>query len=288
MRQLKIGQSITNRADKSLEKYLSDISKEEMITAEEETILARKIRNGDQDALQKLTKANLRFVVSVAKQYQNQGLPLIDIINEGNVGLIKAAKKFDETRGFKFISYAVWWIRQSILEALSEKSRIIRMPLNQVGVLGKINKVVCKLEQDLERMPTHEEISAALNILECKVSETITASLKASSVDAPLGGNEDSSSMLEVLVNNDSPLADRILMQESLKIEIERSLSTLDPRSKDVIKMFYGIDQICPISLDEIGHKLEISRERARQIKEKSIKKLRVSTRSKLLKSYLG
>ena len=288
MRQLKIGQSITNRADKSLEKYLSDISKEEMITAEEETILARKIRNGDQDALQKLTKANLRFVVSVAKQYQNQGLPLIDIINEGNVGLIKAAKKFDETRGFKFISYAVWWIRQSILEALSEKSRIIRMPLNQVGVLGKINKVVCKLEQDLERMPTHEEISAALNILECKVSETITASLKASSVDAPLGGNEDSSSMLEVLVNNDSPLADRILIQESLKIEIERSLSTLDPRSKDVIKMFYGIDHICPISLDEIGNKLDISRERARQIKEKSIKKLRVSTRSKLLKSYLG
>jgi len=288
MRQLKIGQSITNRADKSLEKYLSDISKEEMITAEEETILARKIRNGDQDALQKLTKANLRFVVSVAKQYQNQGLPLIDIINEGNVGLIKAAKKFDETRGFKFISYAVWWIRQSILEALSEKSRIIRMPLNQVCVLGKINKVVCKLEQDLERMPTHEEISAALNILECKVSETITASLKASSVDAPLGGNEDSSSMLEVLVNNDSPLADRMLIQESLKTEIERSLSTLDPRSKDVIKMFYGIDHICPISLDEIGHKLEISRERARQIKEKSIKKLRVSTRSKLLKSYLG
>ena len=288
MRQLKIGQSITNRADKSLEKYLSDISKEEMITAEEETILARKIRNGDQDALQKLTKANLRFVVSVAKQYQNQGLPLIDIINEGNVGLIKAAKKFDETRGFKFISYAVWWIRQSILEALSEKSRIIRIPLNQVGVLGKINKVVGKLEQDLERMPTHEEISAALDISEYKVSETITASLKASSVDAPLGGNEDSSSMLEVLVNNDSPLADRILMQESLKIEIERSLSTLDPRSKDVIKMFYGIDHICPISLDEIGNKLDISRERARQIKEKSIKKLRVSTRSKLLKSYLG
>jgi len=288
MRQLKITQSITNRADKSLEKYLSDISKEEMITAEEETILARKIRNGDQDALQKLTKANLRFVVSVAKQYQNQGLPLIDIINEGNVGLIKAAKKFDETRGFKFISYAVWWIRQSILEALSEKSRIIRIPLNQVGVLGKINKAVCKLEQDLERMPTHEEISAALDISEYKVSETITASLKSSSIDAPLGGNEDSSSMLEVLVNNDSPLADRMLIQESLKIEIERSLSTLDPRSKDVIKMFYGIDHICPISLDEIGNKLEISRERARQIKEKSIKKLRVSTRSKLLKSYLG
>jgi RNA polymerase primary sigma factor len=288
MRQLKTTQSITNRADKSLEKYLSDISKEEMITIEEETILARKIRNGDQDALQKLTKANLRFVVSVAKQYQNQGLPLIDIINEGNVGLIKAAKKFDETRGFKFISYAVWWIRQSILEALSEKSRIIRIPLNQVGVLGKINKTVCKLEQDLERMPTHEEISAALNILECKVSETITASLKSSSIDAPLGGNEESSSMLEVLVNNDSPLADRMLIQESLKIEIERSLSTLDSRSKDVIKMFYGIDHICPISLDEIGHKLEISRERARQIKEKSIKKLRVSTRSKLLKSYLG
>lgn len=288
MRQLKITQSITNRADKSLEKYLSDISKEEMITIEEETRLARRIREGDQDALDKLTKANLRFVVSVAKQYQNQGLLLIDLINEGNLGLIKAAKKFDETRGFKFISYAVWWIRQSILEALSEKSRVIRIPLNQVGVLSKINKTIGKLEQDLERIPTHEEISEALDIPEYKISETVKTSLKHTSFDAPLGGDSEASAMIEVLINPDSPSADNLLIHESLRTEIERSLDTLDPRSKNVIKMFYGIDQACPRSLDEIGHKLDISRERARQIKEKGIKKLRVSTRSRLLRSYLG
>jgi RNA polymerase primary sigma factor len=288
MRQLKITQSITNRADKSLEKYLSDISKEEMITIEEETRLARRIREGDQAALDKLTKANLRFVVSVAKQYQNQGLPLIDLINEGNLGLIKAAKKFDETRGFKFISYAVWWIRQSILEALSEKSRVIRIPLNQVGVLSKINKTIGKLEQDLERIPTHEEISEALDIPEYKISETVKTSLKHTSFDAPLGGDSEASAMIEVLINPDSPSADNLLIHESLRTEIERSLDTLDPRSKNVIKMFYGIDQACPRSLDEIGQKLDISRERARQIKEKGIKKLRVSTRSRLLRSYLG
>jgi RNA polymerase primary sigma factor len=287
MRQLKITQSITNRADKSLEKYLNDISKEEMITIEEETILARRIREGDQAALDKLTRANLRFVVSVAKQYQNQGLPLIDLINEGNLGLIKAAKKFDETRGFKFISYAVWWIRQTILEALSEKSRVIRIPLNQVGVLSKINKTIGKLEQDLERIPSHEEVSEALGIPEHKVTETIKTSLKHTSFDAPLGGDTEASAMVEVLINPDSPSADNLLINESLRIEIERSLSTLDERSKDVIKMFYGIDQPCPRSLDEIGRKLEISKERARQIKEKGIKKLRVSTRSRLLKSYL-
>lgn len=288
MRQLKITQSITNRSDKSLEKYLSDISKEEMITIEEETRLARRIREGDQAALDKLTKANLRFVVSVAKQYQNQGLPLIDLINEGNLGLIKAAKKFDETRGFKFISYAVWWIRQSILEALSEKSRVIRIPLNQVGVLSKINRTIGKLEQDLERIPTHEEISEALDIPEYKISETVKTSLKHTSFDAPLGGDSESSAMIEVLINPDSPSADNLLIHESLRTEIERSLNTLDTRSKNVIKMFYGIDQACPRSLDEIGQKLEISRERARQIKEKGIKKLRVSTRSRLLRSYLG
>ena len=288
MRQLKISQSITNRADKSLEKYLSDISKEDMITVEEETRLARRIREGDQAALDKLTKANLRFVVSVAKQYQNQGLPLIDLINEGNLGLIKAARKFDETRGFKFISYAVWWIRQSILEALSEKSRVIRIPLNQVGVLSKINRTIGKLEQDLERIPTHEEISEALDIPEYKISETVKTSLKHTSFDAPLGGDSEASAMIEVLINPDSPSADNLLIHESLRTEIERSLNTLDIRSKNVIKMFYGIDQACPRSLDEIGQKLEISRERARQIKEKGIKKLRVSTRSKLLRSYLG
>jgi RNA polymerase primary sigma factor len=271
-----------------LEKYLSDISKEEMITIEEETRLARRIREGDQAALDKLTKANLRFVVSVAKQYQNQGLPLIDLINEGNLGLIKAAKKFDETRGFKFISYAVWWIRQSILEALSEKSRVIRIPLNQVGVLSKINKTIGKLEQDLERIPTHEEISEVLDIPEYKISETVKTSLKHTSFDAPLGGDSEASAMIEVLINPDSPSADNLLIHESLRTEIERSLDTLDPRSKNVIKMFYGIDQACPRSLDEIGQKLDISRERARQIKEKGIKKLRVSTRSRLLRSYLG
>lgn len=259
-----------------------------MITIEEETRLARRIREGDQAALDKLTKANLRFVVSVAKQYQNQGLPLIDLINEGNLGLIKAAKKFDETRGFKFISYAVWWIRQSILEALSEKSRVIRIPLNQVGVLSKINRTIGKLEQDLERIPTHEEISEALDIPEYKISETVKTSLKHTSFDAPLGGDSEASAMIEVLINPDSPSADNLLIHESLRTEIERSLNTLDTRSKNVIKMFYGIDQACPRSLDEIGQKLEISRERARQIKEKGIKKLRVSTRSRLLRSYLG
>jgi RNA polymerase primary sigma factor len=287
MRQLKITQSITNRADKSLEKYLNEISKEGMITIEEETRLARRIREGDQAALDKLTRANLRFVVSVAKQYQNQGLPLIDLINEGNLGLIKAAKKFDETRGFKFISYAVWWIRQTILESLSEKSRVIRIPLNQVGVLGKINKAIGKLEQDLERMPTHEEISEALDMPEHKVTDTVRSSLKHTSFDAPLGGDQESSTMIEVLSNPDSPTTDVLLINESLRIEIERSLSTLDDRSKDVIKMFYGIDQSCPRSLDEIGQKLEISKERARQIRDNGIKKLRGSTRSRLLRAYL-
>lgn len=287
MRQLKITKSITNRESQSLDKYLQDIGREELITAEQEVELARKIKAGDQKALEKLTRANLRFVVSVAKQYQNQGLTLPDLINEGNLGLIKAAQKFDETRGFKFISYAVWWIRQTILEALSEKSRVIRIPLNQVGVLGKINKTIGKLEQDLERMPTHEEISEALDIPENKVTETVRSSLKHTSFDAPLGGDSESSTMLEVLLNPDSLSADSLLIKESLGIEIERSLDTLDERSKDVIKMFYGIGEPSPKSLDEISRKLEISRERTRQIKEKGLKKLRVQARSKLLKQYL-
>jgi RNA polymerase primary sigma factor len=287
MRQLKITQSITNREERSLDKYLNDISKEEMITIEEETRLARRIREGDQDALDKLTKANLRFVVSVAKQYQNQGLPLIDLINEGNLGLIKAAKKFDETRGFKFISYAVWWIRQTILEALSEKSRVIRIPLNQVGVLSKINKTIGKLEQDLERLPTHEEISEVLGIPEYKITDTVRVSLKHASIDAPLGVDSESSTMVEVLMNSDSKYPDLLLIKESLGVEIERTLDTLDNRSKDVIKMFYGINESCPRSLDEIAKKLEISRERARQIKEKGIRKLRLQGRTKLLKQYL-
>ena len=287
MRQIKITQSITNREERSLDKYLNDISKEEMITIEEETRLARRIREGDQDALDKLTKANLRFVVSVAKQYQNQGLPLIDLINEGNLGLIKAAKKFDETRGFKFISYAVWWIRQTILEALSEKSRVIRIPLNQVGVLSKINKTIGKLEQDLERLPTQEEISEVLGIPAYKITDTVRASLKHASIDAPLGEDSESSTMVEVLMNSDSKYPDLLLIKESLGVEIERTLDTLDNRSKDVIKMFYGIDESCPKSLDEIAKKLEISRERARQIKEKGIRKLRVQGGTKLLKQYL-
>lgn len=287
MRQLKITQSITNRADRSLEKYLSDISKEGMVTIDEETELARKIREGDQSALDKLIKANLRFVVSVAKQYQNQGLPLIDIINEGNLGLIKAAKKFDETRGFKFISYAVWWIRQAIMESLSEKSRVIRIPLNQIGVLSKIKNTISKLEQDLERIPTHEEISASLDIPEYKISETIRTSSKHSSLDDQLGGDSESSTLMEVLLNPDSPAADLFLIKESLSIEIERSLSTLDSRSKYVIKMFYGIDQPYSKSLEEIGNKLEISRERARQIKDKSLRKLKAQIRTKVLNEYL-
>lgn len=287
MRQLKITNSITNRSDKSLEKYLQDISKEEMITAEEETILARLIREGDVQALDKMVKSNLRFVVSVAKQYQNQGLPLIDLINEGNLGLIKAAKKFDETRGFKFISYAVWWIRQAILEALSDKARVIRIPLNQVGVLGKINKAYSKLEQDLGRAPSEEEIADELDISEQKVKETLRTSKNHVSYDAPIGGDDDNSTMIDLLSNGEELSTDYITIDESLKVDIERSLGVLDPKCRDIIKLNYGIGYTHPKSLDEIGEKYSLTRERVRQIKEKGLRKLRVESRSKILKQYL-
>lgn len=286
MRQLKITKSITNRESASLDKYLQEIGKEELITVEEEVELAQRIRKGDQEALEKLTKANLRFVVSVAKQYQNQGLSLPDLINEGNLGLIKAAEKFDETRGFKFISYAVWWIRQSILQALAEQSRIVRLPLNQVGSLNKINKALSKFEQDNERMPSPDELAEMLDIPRDKIADTLRVSGRHVSVDAPFVDGEDNS-LLDVLVNNDSPNADKGLVNESLNKEIERALSTLTERERDIVKDFFGIGTQ-EMTLEEIGEKFGLTRERVRQIKEKAIRRLRHSNRSKLLKSYLG
>lgn len=287
MRQLKITKSITNRESASLDKYLQEIGREELITAEEEVSLAKRIREGDQRALEKLTRSNLRFVVSVAKQYQNQGLSLPDLINEGNLGLIKAAKRFDETRGFKFISYAVWWIRQSILQALAEQSRIVRLPLNQVGSLNKINKAYSRLEQEYEREPSAEELSAVLDLPEDKVADTMRVSGRHVSMDAPFANGEDNS-LLDVLVNHDSPRADNQLMSESLQKEIERSLSTLTERERDVIKLFFGIGCNHGLTLEEIGAKFDLTRERVRQIKEKAIRRLRHNSRSKLLKAYLG
>lgn len=286
MRQLKITKSITNRESASLDKYLQEIGREELIGVEEEVELAQRIRKGDQKALEKLTKANLRFVVSVAKQYQNQGLSLPDLINEGNLGLIKAAEKFDETRGFKFISYAVWWIRQSILQALAEQSRIVRLPLNQVGSLNKINKALSKFEQDNERMPSPEELAEILDIPRDKIADTLRVSGRHVSVDAPFVDGEDNS-LLDVLVNNDSPNADKGLVNESLNKEIERALSTLTERERDIVKDFFGIGTQ-EMTLEEIGEKFGLTRERVRQIKEKAIRRLRHSNRSKLLKSYLG
>jgi RNA polymerase primary sigma factor len=287
MRQLKITKSITNRETASLDKYLSEIGKEELITAEEEVQLAQKIKAGDQKALEKLAKANLRFVVSVAKQYQNQGLSLPDLINEGNLGLIKAAQRFDETRGFKFISYAVWWIRQSILQALAEQSRIIRLPLNQVGSLNKISKEVSRLEQMYERLPSSDEIADALDLPEEKVADALKISTRHFSVDAPLVQGEDSS-FLDVYVNNESPNADSGLIFESLSKEIQRSLSTLTERERDIINLYFGIGISHGLTLDEIGAKFDLTRERVRQIKEKAIRRLKHTARSKLLKSYLG
>ena len=287
MRQLKITKSITNRESASLDKYLQEIGKEDLITAEQEVALARRIREGDQAALEKLTKANLRFVVSVAKQYQNQGLSLPDLINEGNLGLIKAAQRFDETRGFKFISYAVWWIRQSILQALAEQSRIVRLPLNQVGSLNKINKAFSKLEQEFEREPSAEELAEVLEIPEEKIADTMRVSGRHVSMDAPFVQGEDNS-LLDVLVNHDSPRADSTLMNESLQKEIERSLSTLTERERDVVKLFFGIGMNHGLTLEEIGAKFDLTRERVRQIKEKAIRRLRHTSRSKLLKAYLG
>ena len=286
MRQLKITKSITNRESASLDKYLQEIGKEELITVEEEVELAQRIKKGDQEALEKLTKANLRFVVSVAKQYQNQGLSLPDLINEGNLGLIKAAEKFDETRGFKFISYAVWWIRQSILQALAEQSRIVRLPLNQVGSLNKINKAFARFEQEHERTPSPEELANELELPKVKVTDTLRVAGRHVSVDAPFADGEDNS-LLDVLVNPDSPNADRGLINESLSTEVDRALETLTERERDIIKYFFGIG-CSEMKLEEIGEKFDLTRERVRQIKEKAIRRLRHSSRSKLLKSYLG
>ena len=286
MRQLKITKSITNRESASLDKYLQEIGKEDLITVEEEVERAQRIQKGDQKALEKLTRANLRFVVSVAKQYQNQGLSLPDLINEGNLGLIKAAEKFDETRGFKFISYAVWWIRQSILQALAEQSRIVRLPLNQVGSLNKINKAFSRFEQENERRPSPEELADSLDLPAEKVADTLRVSGRHISVDAPFVEGEDNS-LLDVLVNDDSPIADRTLINESLSTEVERALSTLTERERDIIKLFFGINTQ-EMTLEEIGEKFGLTRERVRQIKEKAIRRLRHSSRSKLLKTYLG
>ena len=285
MRQLKITKSITNRESASLDKYLQEIGREELISVSEEVELAQRIKKGDHAALEKLTRANLRFVVSVAKQYQNQGLSLPDLINEGNLGLIRAAQKFDETRGFKFISYAVWWIRQSILQALAEQSRIVRLPLNQVGSLNKISKELSKFEQENERRPSPEELADRLGLPVDKVSDTLKVSGRHISVDAPFVDGEDNS-LLDVLPNDDSPMADSSLNKESLSKEVDRALKQLYDRERDILKMFFGIG--CPeMTLEEIGAKFDLTRERVRQIKEKAIRRLK-GQKSKLLKSHLG
>jgi len=287
MRQLIITKSITNRETASLDKYLQDIGKEELISAEEEVELARRIKQGDHNSLEKLIKANLRFVVSVAKQYQNQGLSLPDLINEGNIGLIKAAKRFDETRGFKFISYAVWWIRQSIIQAAAEQSRIVRLPLNQVGSLNKIRKATSKLEQQYQRLPTTYEIADLMELPEYKVDKAMKISKKYISVDAPINP-DDNTKFLDTYLNEDSTATDSILMRESLHREIQRSLSTLTDKERDVINLYYGIGLNNGLTLEEIGEKFDLTRERVRQIKEKAIRRLKHTSRSKLLKAYLG
>ncbi|MBQ4147743.1 MAG: RNA polymerase sigma factor RpoD/SigA, partial [Prevotella sp.] len=286
-RQLKITRSITNRESASLDKYLQEIGHEDLLTVDEEVELAQRIRKGDREALEKLTKANLRFVVSVAKQYQNQGLSLPDLINEGNLGLIKAAEKFDETRGFKFISYAVWWIRQSILQAIAEQSRIVRVPLNQVGSVNKINRVMNKFEQENERRPSVDEIAEKTDIPFEKIEDAISVNNRHVSVDAPFVDGEDNS-LLDVLVNDDAPMADRMLVIESLREEINRALTSLNERERNIIEAFFGINQTTEMTLEEIGEKFGLTRERVRQIKEKAIRKLRQNTKSKMLKSYLG
>ena len=288
MRQLKITKSITNRESQSLEKYLQEIGKVDLLTPEEEVELAKQIKQGDQISLEKLTKANLRFVVSVAKQYQNQGLSLSDLINEGNLGLIKAAQRFDETRGFKFISYAVWWIRQSILQALAEQSRIGRLPLNKVGSLNKINRAFSELEQEFEREPSAEELATVLEIPTEEVETTLGVAARHVSMDAPFVEGEDNS-LLDVLENDSTPATDSVLeYKDSLRKEIERALGTLTDRQADVIKLYFGIGVEHPESLEDIGDKFGLTRERVRQIKDKAINKLRSTTRSKLLKQYLG
>ncbi|MFV0304355.1 MAG: RNA polymerase sigma factor RpoD/SigA [Moheibacter sp.] len=287
MRQLKITKQVTNRETASLDKYLQEIGKVDLITADEEVELAQRIKAGDRIALEKLTKANLRFVVSVAKQYQNQGLSLPDLINEGNLGLIKAAQRFDETRGFKFISYAVWWIRQSILQALAEQSRIVRLPLNKIGSINKINKAYASLEQEHERAPSAEEISELLDMSESDVKESMKNSGRHVSMDAPLVEGEDSN-LYDVLNTGESPSPDGELLTESLRIEIERALQTLTPREADLIRLYFGLNGAHPMTLEEIGETFDLTRERVRQIKEKAIRRLKHTSRSKILKSYIG
>ncbi|MCI6702994.1 MAG: RNA polymerase sigma factor RpoD/SigA [Prevotellaceae bacterium] len=286
MRQLKITTSITTRESEALEKYLQEIGREELISPEEEVELAQRIRKGDKQALDKLTKANLRFVVSVAKQYQNQGLSLPDLINEGNVGLIKAAQKFDETKGFKFISYAVWWIRQSIIQAIAEQSRLVRIPSNQAGAVVRINRELNKFEQENERHPSLDEMAKRIDLPEKKIEEAMKANTRHISVDAPFN-SEDANTLIDILPNDDALMADSELIYESLKEEIALTLEILNDREKEIIKSFYGIGQT-EMTLEEIGTKMSLSRERVRQIREKAIRKLRKNTQSKLLKSYLG
>ena len=289
MRQLKIVKQVTNRETISLDKYLHDISKESLITAEEEADLARLIREGDKIALEKLTKANLRFVVSVAKQYQNQGLNLSDLINEGNIGLIKAAERFDETRGFKFISYAVWWIRQSIMQAIAEQARVVRLPLNKIGNITKINRAFSQLEQIHEREPSVDEVADILELTSSEVKDSLRISGRHISVDAPLSSDEESNTMIDVMSEKEGVLnPDRALMTQSLRDEIERSFSTLSYREAEVLRMYFGINHKTPLTLEEIGEQFSLTRERVRQIREKALRKLKHTSRCKLLKTYLG
>lgn len=287
MRQLKIVRQVTNRESLSLDKYLFEIGKVDLLTAEEEVILARQIKEGDKDALNKLVRGNLRFVVSVAKQYQNQGLSLPDLINEGNLGLIKAAKRFDETRGFKFISYAVWWIRQSILQALAEQARIVKLPLNKIGSINKVNKAFTALEQKFEREPSVDELAEVLQLAPKDVRDALKNSGRHVSMDAPLSADDDTT-MYDILAVNELPMPDRSLLNDSLRKEIERVLNTLTDRESNIIRLYFGIDGTHPHTLEEVGEKLDLTRERVRQIKEKALKKLKQTTRSNLLKSYLG
>jgi RNA polymerase primary sigma factor len=287
MRQLKITKQVTNRDTPSLDKYLQEIGKVELITPEDEVVLARRIRGGDRDALAKLVKANLRFVVSVAKQYQNQGMSLPDLINEGNLGLMKAAQRFDETRGFKFISYAVWWIRQAILQALAEQARIVRLPVNKIGSINRINRAFSRLEQEFEREPSSQEIADMLEMASDEVKEALKTNGRTVSMDAPISSEEDNN-MYDVMQATDTPSPDRNLINESLAYEIERALSTLSPRESKVLKLYFGISMKHPFTLEEIGEELGLTRERVRQIKEKAIKRIQFTTRCRILKSYLG
>jgi RNA polymerase primary sigma factor len=287
MRQLKITKQVTNRDTPSLDKYLQEIGKVELISPEEEVHLARRIKTGDNEALRKLVKANLRFVVSVAKQYQNQGMSLPDLINEGNLGLMKAAQRFDETRGFKFISYAVWWIRQAILQSLAEQARIVRLPVNKIGSINRINRAFAKLEQEYEREPSSQEIAEILEMIPEEVKEALKTNGRTVSMDAPISSEEDNN-MYDILQSSDTPSPDKNLINESLAFEIERALSTLSPRESKVLKLYFGLGLKHPYTLEEIGEKLSLTRERVRQIKEKAIKRIQFTTRCRILKSYLG